>query len=232
MIQPAFWEAGPEGLWTPILDFRAGSSGCQWNCVACSRICPTAAIRRLSLEEKQGKGPFEAAGPVRMGLAFVDRSRCLPWALDRPCLVCEENCPVSPKAIQTREARVTIFQADRGTPASDERRLMLPGFSPPGDAALPEDVYLDSNSTANARPIPVTQWGHGWVRLDDRAPVSWKPERPGPVRLVRRLKRPHVDPLRCVGCGICQHECPVRGVPAIRVSAENESRHPKRRMVV
>ena len=46
---------------------------------------------------------YAAAGPIRIGTAFVDRGRCLPWAMDKPCIVCQENCPVSPKAIFVRE---------------------------------------------------------------------------------------------------------------------------------
>ncbi|MDJ0668352.1 MAG: 4Fe-4S binding protein, partial [Desulfobacterales bacterium] len=39
-----------------------------------------------------------------------------------------------------------------------------------------------------------------------------------------RLQQPFVDPHRCIGCGVCQHECPVRGRAAIRVTSENETR--------
>ena len=108
IIQPALLEAGVQGLWTPAVNYRIGRSGCQPNCIACGQVCPTAAIRPLSLEEKQGLGEFAAQGPIRMGTAFVDRGRCLPWAMDRPCLVCHELCPVSPKAIFTRTTFETI----------------------------------------------------------------------------------------------------------------------------
>ena len=108
VIQPDITRAGIEGLWTPVLNMRTGSSGCQMNCTACSHICPTAAIRPISLEEKLGRGVFEKAGPIRIGTAFIDRSRCLPWAMDKPCIVCQENCPVSPKAIFVKESFVTV----------------------------------------------------------------------------------------------------------------------------
>ncbi|MDH3885690.1 MAG: 4Fe-4S binding protein [Desulfobacterales bacterium] len=38
------------------------------------------------------------------------------------------------------------------------------------------------------------------------------------------MQQPYVDPKLCIGCGVCEHECPVRGKRAIRVTAENESR--------
>ncbi|MBW2721520.1 MAG: 4Fe-4S binding protein, partial [Deltaproteobacteria bacterium] len=43
---------------------------------------------------------------------------------------------------------------------------------------------------------------------------------------------PHVEPNLCIGCGICEHECPVSGKRAIRVTAENESRNPGRSLVL
>jgi ferredoxin len=55
IIQPAGMEGGLEGLWTPILNFRIGTSGCQLNCIACGQICPSAAIRPISLDEKLGR---------------------------------------------------------------------------------------------------------------------------------------------------------------------------------
>jgi ferredoxin len=51
------------------------------------------------------------------------------------------------------------------------------------------------------------------------------------VDILIRLQRPFVDPERCIGCGICEHECPVQGKRAIRVTAENESRDPRHRLV-
>ena len=39
-------------------------------------------------------------------MAVIDRDRCLPWAQDKPCIVCQEMCPVAPKAIELDERRV------------------------------------------------------------------------------------------------------------------------------
>jgi Pyruvate/2-oxoacid:ferredoxin oxidoreductase delta subunit len=43
---------------------------------------------------------------------------------------------------------------------------------------------------------------------------------------------PNVDPKQCIGCDVCEHECPVLGQKAIRVTAENESRTTHHRMVL
>ena len=108
-IQPTLLEAGVEGLWTPMLVMRVGS--CEYNCVQCSQVCPTGAIWKMTEDEKLGKvarpGITGEPKPVKIGTAFYDRGRCLPWAMDIPCIVCEEFCPVSPKAIWVMEEQVT-----------------------------------------------------------------------------------------------------------------------------
>jgi len=105
-LQPALTEAGLEGLWTPVLTPRIGY--CEPSCVLCSEVCPTGAIWKLTPAEKGwvvGVGQ-SSAPPVRLGTAFYDRGRCLPWAMATDCIVCEEWCPVSPKAIYLQEAEV------------------------------------------------------------------------------------------------------------------------------
>jgi len=149
VLRPALAEAGVSGLWTPVMDMERGY--CEYNCVLCAQVCPSGAIERLTIAEKTG---LETGQPVKTGTAFVDRSRCLPWSFGRNCVVCEEVCPVSPKAIYTDTIRMEI------------------------DGKVVE------------------------------------------------LHRPWVDPDRCTGCGLCQHECPVNDLAAIRVTAAGESRAP------
>lgn len=143
-VQPALSAAGVSGLWTPVLVMSLGY--CEYACTLCTSVCPTGAIAPLTLAEK-------IQSPVRIGSAFLDRGRCLPWNGNAPCIVCEEHCPTSPKAIYFKNDVIT---------RSDGRTL--------------------------------------------------------PVQL------PYVDLSRCVGCGICQNKCPVRGKPAIRVISAGESR--------
>jgi polyferredoxin/ferredoxin len=159
VLQPSLFEAGLEGLWTPIMISKMG--WCELNCTLCSQVCPTGAIREISIAEKLGMGPFEAKGPIKVGTAFYNQGRCLPWAMDTSCVVCEEVCPVSPKAIFTRNIEI------------------------------------------------VDRWG-----------------------ATLQLKRPYIDAEKCIGCGICEHECPVKDDPAVYVTAIGETRQKSRSLLL
>lgn len=102
VLQPAALEAGVEGIWTPLLRFDVGS--CTHTCTLCSQVCPTGAIRPIKPQDRVGLPPKQE--PLRLGTAFFDRGRCLPWAMATPCIVCEEVCPTSPKAIWLEKTAV------------------------------------------------------------------------------------------------------------------------------
>jgi len=104
-LQPSFSEAGLEGLWTPVLVPRVGY--CEPSCVLCSQVCPTGAIWEITPKEKAwAVGVDTESKPIRIGTAFYDHGRCLPWAMATECIVCEEWCPTSPKAIYLQSAEV------------------------------------------------------------------------------------------------------------------------------
>jgi MauM/NapG family ferredoxin protein len=94
-LQPTLLEAGLEGIWSPMLVPRIGY--CEYRCTLCGQVCPTGAIKRLQIAEKT---------KVKIGLAMIDKGRCLPWAHGRPCIVCEEVCPTPTKAIWLQEVGV------------------------------------------------------------------------------------------------------------------------------
>jgi len=139
-LQPSLFEGGVQNVLTPRLVPRLGY--CGFNCNACGQVCPTGAIPLLALEAKQ---------QTVIGLASIDRDRCLPWAYDTPCIVCEEVCPVADKAIWLEEVEVVNSQGQT---------------------------------------------------------------------LV--LQRPQMILDLCIGCGICEYQCPMGGDAAIRVYATTD----------
>lgn len=152
VINPTLAEAGMAGFWTPHLIMIQGY--CEYTCTLCGGVCPTGAIREFSVKEKIER-------PIVIGSAYVDRGRCLPWSGNGPCIVCEEHCPTSPKAIYFRKEIVT-----------------------------------------------------------------------GPDRKSMPIQLPYMDLKKCVGCGICEYKCPVRGRPAIRVISAGESRSLRNRILL
>ncbi|MDR2124286.1 MAG: 4Fe-4S binding protein [Desulfovibrio sp.] len=81
-LQPAWLQAGIEGMFSPVFVPRRGP--CEPDCTACGRVCPTNALRALSTEEKYR---------AKTGTAAVNRNRCVAWAEKKRCVVCEETCP-------------------------------------------------------------------------------------------------------------------------------------------
>ncbi len=226
VIHPDIYKSGLEGLWTPTLDFRIGTSGCQVTCIACGNICPTAAIRPISLEERRGIKQFSQKGPIKIGTAFVDRGRCLPWSMDKPCIVCQENCPVSPKAIFTRE----YFQNLKGlvdlrVKKADALNIELEYESLEPDRYSTGDFYCKDLNQPDQSPRLIIANTTNKLTVASKLPWELPPGQENRVDIQIRLQQPYVDIERCIGCGICEHECPVKGKRAIRVTSENETRH-------
>lgn len=149
-LQPTLVEAGLEGLWTPRLVPTIGY--CEFRCTLCGQVCPTGAIRKLTLKEKE---------EIKIGMAVIDTGRCLPHAYGTPCIVCEEVCPTPEKAI-----------------------------------------WLEERSIINRSGGKIA------------------------------VKQPKIDLERCIGCGTCEANCPVRGKPAIYVVNSNESRSDDNRLLL
>jgi polyferredoxin len=162
-LHPTLLQAGAEGIWSPMLIPRIGY--CEPTCVLCSQGCPTGAIDEITEKEKAWVPPSDGSKrggpPIRIGTAFYDLGRCLPHAMAKECIVCEEWCPTTPKSIYFEEAEAVTRDG--------------------------EYVYL---------------------------------------------KRPRVDPDLCVGCGACTYACPVKGAPAIYITAVGETRNPHNRILL
>ena len=90
-------EAGWEGLWTPRVVARLGR--CEVDCTLCGHVCPTGAIQPLTVEEKHA---------VKIGIALIDQSRCIPYAYGRDCGTCVEACPLPDKALRQVDVEIQI----------------------------------------------------------------------------------------------------------------------------
>ncbi len=111
VLQPAGFEHGFNALWTPKV--VADWSGCEPSCSNCGQVCPTGAIRALTLEEKRA---------ARIGLAQVDQHTCLPYAGQGACQLCVDECRMAGyDAIEF--IRVGGEVDERGEPVESSGRL-------------------------------------------------------------------------------------------------------------
>ncbi len=94
-LHPTLLKSGIAGLWSPQLVPEIGY--CEYNCTLCGEVCPTKAIPELTLFEKKKE---------ILGLAIIDESICYPHSQNKQCIVCEEHCPISEKAIKLKN-RIT-----------------------------------------------------------------------------------------------------------------------------
>lgn len=81
-LQPAYFEAGAEGLMTPVI--KPEIAGCEGTCNACGQVCPTNAIFPFTREEKFS---------MKMGTAKLELDRCIGYTENVDCNECVKVCP-------------------------------------------------------------------------------------------------------------------------------------------
>ena len=137
-LQPCLWESGFSGLWTPKLDPRLAA--CEQNCNVCGKVCPTQAIRSLSLEEKTH---------AKIGTAVLRKEMCLVWAQNKICLICDEICPYNAIVFRPVEGyrRPLVVPSKCNGCGFCEHRCPVQGESaivvvPNGEIRLKEGSYI------------------------------------------------------------------------------------------
>ncbi|MCX7725238.1 MAG: 4Fe-4S binding protein [Chitinispirillaceae bacterium] len=103
-LQPCVFSDGFNRIYTPKVVPRI--AGCEEKCHLCGYVCPTGAIRKLPYEEKRF---------AKIGTAVIDRHRCLAWAQNKECLVCDEVCPynaISAYIVDTTKGKFKVPVVD------------------------------------------------------------------------------------------------------------------------
>jgi len=133
-----------------------------------------------------------------LGTAFLDRGRCLPWAMDKPCIVCQENCPVSPKAIYTGEVFNTVRNGKLTVEKAGDKIIETVETIAAGKFAT-GDYYCTIKG--DNRHL-ITANGENTIEVSEK--FAGKPAKNSIIEIQVRLQRPFVDIEKCIGCGICQ----------------------------
>ena len=114
VLHPAGLESGWEALWTPVV--VPSHAGCHQDCNFCTQVCPTHAIRPLSLPEKR---------KTSIGLAVINTKTCLPHAGQRDCRLCFEECEAAGyHAIQMRQIKLALGDIPPGVVSEAELEAM------------------------------------------------------------------------------------------------------------
>jgi MauM/NapG family ferredoxin protein len=137
-LQPCLWESGFSGLWTPKMDLRLAP--CDQNCNVCGKVCPTQAIRSVTLDEKTH---------AKVGTAILRKEMCLVWAQNKLCLICDEICPYNAIVFRPVEGyrRPFVIASKCNGCGFCEQRCPVKGESaivvvPDGEIRLKEGSYV------------------------------------------------------------------------------------------
>jgi len=84
VLQPVFFEYGLTGILQPKMDFR--TNYCSLDCVECSQVCPSGAIKKLTKEMKY---------QTQIGISVYIKNLCVVVVNSSHCGVCARHCPVN-----------------------------------------------------------------------------------------------------------------------------------------
>lgn len=82
VIKPGLNNYSMNGILQPSMDYR--TSFCNYDCNACSLVCPTGAIRKVPVKKKK---------LVQMGRVTLIEDNCIPFVEKTECGSCAEHCP-------------------------------------------------------------------------------------------------------------------------------------------
>jgi len=114
VLHPAGIESGWEALWTPVV--VPSHAGCHQDCNFCSQVCPTHAIRPLTLQEKR---------KTCIGSAVINKETCLSHIGEQDCQLCFDECAAAGyHAIQMRQVKLELGDIPPGVFSDAELEAM------------------------------------------------------------------------------------------------------------
>jgi len=123
ILRPDTAPAHPEGWLAPVAVFDPGY--CREDCAACTQVCPSGAIARLTPMSKRS---------VAMGIAKVEIELC-HLANNHECEICRRHCPfeaITYAFDETAYIRTPVVRADRCT-GCGACEVACPCSSPPSE---------------------------------------------------------------------------------------------------
>ncbi|HEX3024228.1 MAG TPA: 4Fe-4S dicluster domain-containing protein, partial [Chitinophagaceae bacterium] len=97
VLQPTFTAYGIIGMMQPAMSFKQGY--CNYHCIACSEICPTKAIVKISRKEKK---------TLQIGQVKFVKENCVVVTDGTNCGACSEHCPTQAVSMQPYKGDLNI----------------------------------------------------------------------------------------------------------------------------
>ncbi len=101
VLRPSFKEYGIWGMMQPVMNY--GKGFCDYNCVACSEICPTNALSLLTVEAKKR---------TKLGVSHFIKDNCIVKIEKTACGACSEGCPTKAVYMIPYEGNLLIPEVD------------------------------------------------------------------------------------------------------------------------
>lgn len=187
VLQPSMLQFGVRGFFKPHLDFTRGF--CNFDCTACSTVCPEGAILPISRENKQR---------TQIALASFHSEHCIVHRDQTECGACTEHCPT--KALSTFEGKVpscntsVCIACNVCVQTCPQHAISLVSDGHDGmHAQIDRSKCIACGKCARVCPTGAMQ--------------------------VKRLMVPVLNEKLCIGCGACSYACPVRPTRAMQITA-------------
>lgn len=184
VLRPSLLVHGFKGMMKPWLDYSRGF--CQFDCHACSDVCPAGALQPLDLARKQR---------TQIALADFVQQNCNVWNIGHECAQCAEACPTG--ALTAEPVTVPFVLADKCTGCRRCSRVC-----PHGAITM---VEVPGRVKANGQPRLLSVidrsrcvgCGACFQTCTKHHAIEGRP-----------LKAPYLETRLCIGCGACTHICP------------------------
>lgn len=127
VIQPSLLELGWTNMMQPYMDFH--TNFCNFECVICSEVCPTGAIKLIKQEEKK---------LTQLGISKFIKENCVVYTDETDCGACSEHCP-------TKAVNMVFYKGKLTIPEVTEDICIGCGACEYACPTTPKSIYVDGN---------------------------------------------------------------------------------------
>jgi ferredoxin len=127
VLQPSITQYGWDGLFQPTMDYKA--SFCNFECIICSKVCPTGAILPIIPEKKK---------LTQLGRTTFIKENCIVYTDETACGACSEHCP-------TKAVNMVFYKGKLKIPEVTQEICVGCGACEYACPTHPKSIYVEGN---------------------------------------------------------------------------------------